>query len=158
MRDQQFPDWVKAQLKTFWDSTAEQQSKRVSIVVGVVVMAVVGVGIIRLKIAYPHQSLLDDAPVGILLSGGLDSAIVAALLVQAGVSVRAYSLDFGDVDDCELPYAEQVAQHLHIPLVKVDASPRRVRSALIPTVQALDLSFGDGVSTCYVKRPVKQFP
>ncbi len=89
---------------------------------------------------------LDASPVGILLSGGLDSAIVAALLVQAGVSVRAYSWDFGDVDDCELPYAEQVAQHLHIPLVKVDASSRRVRSALIPTVQALDLPFGDGVT------------
>jgi asparagine synthase (glutamine-hydrolysing) len=89
---------------------------------------------------------LDAAPVGILLSGGLDSAVVAALLVQAGISVRAYSLDFGDVDDCELPYAEQVAQHLNIPLVKVDASPRRVRSALIPTVQALDLPFGDGVT------------
>jgi asparagine synthase (glutamine-hydrolysing) len=101
----------------------------------------------QLKQAIDRQiSDLDTAPVGILLSGGLDSAVVAALLVHAGVSVRAYSLDFGDVDDCELPYAAQVAQHLDIPLVKVDASPRRVQAALIPTVQALDLPFGDGVT------------
>jgi asparagine synthase (glutamine-hydrolysing) len=101
----------------------------------------------QLKQAIDRQiSDLDAAPVGVLLSGGLDSAVVAALLVQAGVSVRAYSLDFGDVDDCELPYAAQVAQHLDIPLVKVDASPRRVQAALIPTVQALDLPFGDGVT------------
>ncbi len=33
-RDQPFPDWVKAQLKTLWESTAEQQSKRVLIVGG----------------------------------------------------------------------------------------------------------------------------
>lgn len=44
-----------------------------------------------------EEQLLDlgDEPVGIFLSGGLDSSIIAALLVQAGLKVRAYSLDFG---------------------------------------------------------------
>ncbi|WP_442940772.1 asparagine synthase-related protein [Nostoc sp.] len=53
------------------------------------------------------------------LSGGLDSSVVAALLVQAGVKVRAYTLDFGDVGIPEHPYSEQVAQFLKIPLIKV---------------------------------------
>ena len=89
---------------------------------------------------------LSTEPVGVLLSGGLDSAVVAALLVQAGVSVRAYTLDFGDVENPEWPYAAQVAQYLNIPLVKVDASAQQVQAALIPTVKALDLPFGDGVT------------
>lgn len=100
-----------------------------------------------LKDAVARQSAdLDDEPVGVLLSGGLDSSIVAALLVEAGVKVRAYTLDFGTEGISECPYAEQVAEFLNIPLVKVDASAKRVRQALLPTAQALDLPFGDGVT------------
>ncbi len=100
-----------------------------------------------LKAAIARQVAdLADEPVGVLLSGGLDSSIVAALLVNAGVKVRAYTLDFGTAGNSEYPYAEQVAEFLNIPLIKVDASPRRIRQALIPTVQALDLPFGDGVT------------
>ena len=89
---------------------------------------------------------LNSEPVGVLLSGGLDSSIVAALLVQAGVNVRAYTLDFGDVGIPEFPYAEQVAQFLNIPLVKVATTPSLIRKSIIPTAQALDLPFGDGVT------------
>ncbi|MFM2060372.1 MAG: hypothetical protein RLZZ507_42 [Cyanobacteriota bacterium] len=89
---------------------------------------------------------LNDEPVGVFLSGGLDSSIVAALLVQLGLKVRAYSLDFGDFGISEYPYAEQVAQFLNIPLIKVDASPKNIKNAIIPTVKALDLPFGDGVT------------
>ncbi|MBD2692200.1 asparagine synthetase B family protein [Anabaena catenula] len=89
---------------------------------------------------------LQDEPVGVFLSGGLDSSVVAALLVEAGVKVRAYTLDFGNVGIPEYPYAEKVAEFLNIPLVKVDASPNKIKNALIPTVKALDLPFGDGVT------------
>jgi asparagine synthase (glutamine-hydrolysing) len=89
---------------------------------------------------------LKDDPVGVFLSGGLDSSIVAALLVNAGVKVRAYSLDFGEFGISEYPYAEQVADFLNIPIVKVDASPKNIKNAIIPTVKALDLPFGDGVT------------
>uniref|UniRef100_A0A0C1QVI3 asparagine synthase (glutamine-hydrolyzing) n=1 Tax=Tolypothrix bouteillei VB521301 TaxID=1479485 RepID=A0A0C1QVI3_9CYAN len=89
---------------------------------------------------------LKDEPVGVFLSGGLDSSVVAALLVQAGVNAIAYTLDFGGAGVPEYPYAEIVAQHLQIPLVKVDASPRQIQKAILPTVRALDLPFGDGVT------------
>jgi len=89
---------------------------------------------------------LEDEPVGVLLSGGLDSSLVAEMLVKAGVRVRAYTLDFGPSSLPEWPYAAQVAQALDIPLVKVEASPRRIREALSATVRALDLPFGDGVT------------
>ena len=103
------------------------------------------------------QSLLKDAihrqlsnlpstEVGVFLSGGLDSSIIAALLVQAGVKVKAYALDFGEYAISELPFAETVAAYLQIPLVKVDATPKRIKSAITATVKALDLPFGDGVT------------
>jgi asparagine synthase (glutamine-hydrolysing) len=107
-------------------------------------------------IAIPQlQALLKDAvqgqiadlgsePVGVMLSGGLDSSIVAALLVQAGVQVRAYTLDLGEYS--ETPYAEQVAEFLGIPLVKVEVTPKQVRGAIAATARALDLPYGDGVT------------
>lgn len=103
---------------------------------------------ILLKDAIARQVIdLKDEPVGVFLSGGLDSSIVAALLVQAGVKVRAYSLDFGlDRSISEYPYAEQVAQWLNIPLIKVDATPKAIQAAILSTINALDLPFGDGVT------------
>lgn len=91
-------------------------------------------------------SNLKDEEVGVFLSGGLDSSVVAALLVEAGVKVKAYALDFGEYGVSEFPFAEVVATHLQIPLVKVDATPKRIKSAITATVKALDLPFGDGVT------------
>jgi asparagine synthase (glutamine-hydrolysing) len=100
-----------------------------------------------LKNAIEQQiSDLKDEPVGVFISGGIDSSIVAALLVQAGVNVRAYTLDFGSLGIPEYPFAEKVAEFLGIPLVKVKATPNAVKKAIIPTVKALDLPFGDGVT------------
>ena len=103
------------------------------------------------------QTLLTDSmqaqladqpnePVGVFLSGGLDSSIAAALLVRAGARVKAFTLDFGEYGVSEMQYAEQVAAHLKIPLVKVVASPKRVLKALNATAQALDMPYGDGVT------------
>lgn len=91
---------------------------------------------------------LPDEPVGVFLSGGIDSSTVAALLVQAGVKVQAYALDFepilGNNRFCELPYAQQVAEYLNIPLTKVQVTALKIRQAIATTAQALDLPFGDG--------------
>ena len=89
---------------------------------------------------------ISDEPVGVFLSGGLDSSITAALLVRAGVRVRAYTLDFGKHGLAEWPYAETVAKALRIPLTRVEATPREIKRALRPTVGALDLPYGDGVT------------
>lgn len=85
-------------------------------------------------------------PVGIFLSGGLDSSIVAALLAREGVKVQAYTLDFGAYGVSELEHAEQVAAYLKIPLTKVNAAPQQIKQALSQTAKALDMPYGDGVT------------
>ncbi len=89
---------------------------------------------------------LANEPVGILLSGGLDSAITAALLVKHGLKVIAYTLDFGKYGISEQPYAAQVAAHLKIPLRSVPVNPHLVKRSIESTAQALDAPFGDGVT------------
>ncbi len=95
-----------------------------------------------------QKQLADNPPepVGVFLSGGLDSSVTAALLAQAGVKVRAYTLDFGAYGVSEVQYAERVADYLQIPLTKVDAAPKRIQQALAATTKALDVPFGDGVT------------
>lgn len=102
----------------------------------------------NLLIAATQKQLADrpSEPVGVFLSGGLDSSIVAALLAREGIKVQAYTLDFGDYGISEMQHAECVANYLHIPLAKVDASPERIRQALPATAKALDMPYGDGVT------------
>lgn len=103
------------------------------------------------------QALLTDAmqkqladqprdPVGVFLSGGLDSSIVAALLARTGAKVQAYTLDFGKYGVSEVQHAERVAEYLQIPLTKVDASPARIKQSLSATAKVLDMPYGDGVT------------
>lgn len=57
--------------------------------------------------------LLSDVPVGTLLSGGVDSSLVTAMMASLGVSpLRAFSIGFGEPRFDELPYARAVAQQL----------------------------------------------
>ncbi len=88
----------------------------------------------------------SDEPVAVSLSGGLDSSLIAALLVEAGARVIAFTLDFGAAHEPETGWAEAVATHLKIPLHRVDASPARIAAALEPTARALPEPFGDGVT------------
>ena len=85
-------------------------------------------------------------PVGVFLSGGLDSSVTAAMLVRAGARVRAYTLDFGSDCFSEVAYAEAVARGLGIALTKIPVTPQRVRGMLAATAARLDGLYGDGVT------------
>lgn len=60
-----------------------------------------------------REELVSDVPVGILLSGGIDSSIVAAYAMKAkGRGVQTFSVGFGDGEYDEAPRARAVAAHL----------------------------------------------
>lgn len=68
----------------------------------------------RLCAAVQSHLLTSDVPVGILLSGGLDSSTVAAASVELGMrGLHTFSVGFRDGGRfSELPYARQVAEHI----------------------------------------------
>jgi asparagine synthase (glutamine-hydrolysing) len=58
--------------------------------------------------------LMSDVPVGIFLSGGLDSSAVAALMAHLGrVPLQTFSVGYSEQNYSELHYARAVAQHLN---------------------------------------------
>ncbi|GAB4452735.1 MAG: hypothetical protein OHK0029_04210 [Armatimonadaceae bacterium] len=92
-----------------------------------------------------QKRLTVGATVGVYLSGGLDSSLVAALLVEAGVTPHLFTLDFGAPFHLELPVAQQVAAHLGLPLQIVPATPPFIARTLSATVEAMPLPYGDSV-------------
>ena len=57
--------------------------------------------------------MVADVPVGVFLSGGTDSSIVAAMMqAQSAAPVHSFSIGFEDSDHDEAPLAKEVAQHL----------------------------------------------
>lgn len=103
-------------------------------------------GLLQQAIDRQVADLPIDEPVGVLLSGGIDSSLVTALLVKAGLKVRAYALDFGVEAYSELPYAQQVADFFGIPLIRVAATGDAILGAIGQTAKALDSPYGDGTT------------
>lgn len=107
-------------------------------------------GAVSLLRALLQRSVQEQASglgeAGVFLSGGLDSSLVAALLVEAGVRVHLFTLDFGGAYRGELAYARQVAAHLGRPLHVVPCGEGQVRGALRATAAAMEQPFGDGVT------------
>lgn len=57
-----------------------------------------------------------DVPVGLFLSGGVDSSLVAAMANRIQPGLPAFALGFAEADFNEIPHARKVAGHLRIPL------------------------------------------
>ena len=57
--------------------------------------------------------LISDVPLGVFLSGGVDSSIVTTIMAQnSSQPIKTFSIGFEEAKYDELPYARQVARHV----------------------------------------------
>lgn len=64
-------------------------------------------------LASVRSQLMSDVPLGVFLSGGLDSSLLVAAMREAGVaSVRSFSVGYNETEASELPAARRVAEDL----------------------------------------------
>jgi asparagine synthase (glutamine-hydrolysing) len=68
-------------------------------------------------------ALRSDVPVGVFLSGGIDSSLIAQSAARAGRLSAAYCLTFGDAGYSEWSKAQSTARTLGVPLVEVRLTP-----------------------------------
>jgi asparagine synthase (glutamine-hydrolysing) len=59
------------------------------------------------------SQMMSDVPLGVFLSGGIDSSAIVAFMTAAGkaATVNTFSMGFEDGSYNELPYAREVARH-----------------------------------------------
>jgi asparagine synthase (glutamine-hydrolysing) len=98
-------------------------------------------GILRQSV---RKELISDVPLGVFLSGGLDSSAVASAMTEtAHGTVKSFSIGFTDRSFDESAHARLVARHLGTDHHELILEPSML-SDLVPTVTAmLDEPLGD---------------
>ncbi|MFB7469797.1 asparagine synthetase B family protein [Kitasatospora sp. NPDC056184] len=90
------------------------------------------------------RRLPEGGPVGVLLSGGVDSSLVTALAAELhNHPVHTYSISFGDQLPNELGYSGLVADHCGTRHRILSVSGEEVAARLADTVALLDSPVGD---------------
>jgi len=102
--------------------------------------------------------MVSDVPVGVFLSGGVDSSVVTALLQRNGPPVRTFTIGFDDPRHNEAHHAELVAKHLgtvHTTQIVSEADAIQVTPSW---GDLFDEPFGDcsGIPTLLVSRMAAQ--
>lgn len=110
-----------------------------------------------------HQLLLDsvrdhmvaDVPVGVFLSAGIDSNVIAALAAELGTQLRTVTLAFDEyagTDDDEAPLAEAAAMVLGSNHVTVRIGRDEFEELLDDFLLCMDQPTIDGLNTYLVSR------
>src|SRR5579875_370486 len=88
--------------------------------------------------------MVADVPVGLFLSGGIDSSLVAALLARrAGLRLKTFTIGYGDSEYDERQYARQVAGSLGADHVELLVSPQVALDVAMQLPELADEPIGD---------------
>jgi asparagine synthase (glutamine-hydrolysing) len=96
-----------------------------------------------------------DEPMGLFLSGGVDSSVVAALVQrQRSTPLQTFTIGFGDPGYCEAPEAERIAAHLGTRHTTRMVHEAEALEVLPKWGDVFDEPFGDvsGIPTFFVAR------
>ena len=91
-----------------------------------------------------RQEMVSHVPIGVLLSGGVDSSGVAALMAEsANDQIQSFSIGFADSSFDESHHARQVARHLGTQHHELTLTPGEMLNLIPAIAEFLDEPFGD---------------
>ena len=77
------------------------------------------------------QHLMSDVPVGVFLSGGLDSSSIAAEMARTRKDrIQTFSVGYAETPYSELPYAQMMARHINSEHHEVTIGPEEFFASL----------------------------
>ena len=106
-----------------------------------------------------QKRLIADVPVGVFLSGGIDSSLVTAILARHTTStIKTFTIGFKEKAYDESNWARRVAEHLGTAHTQEIVTPEHVRNLLPEWPRIYDEPFGDisGIPTTIVSRMTRK--
>ncbi|TMF52935.1 MAG: asparagine synthase, partial [Chloroflexi bacterium] len=101
--------------------------------------------------------LISDVPLGIFLSGGIDSSAIAALAVRSGSArVRTFNIGFDETEYDESEHARGVARALGTEHHELRLTKETFRQQASEALASLDQPTFDGINTYFVSRAVRE--
>jgi asparagine synthase (glutamine-hydrolysing) len=100
--------------------------------------------------------LVSDEPLGVFLSGGVDSTTIAALASRARAGVRCYTIAFREREFDESDVARRTARRLGVEHEELLVDPREMLDGLDAALGALDQPSVDGINTYCVSAAVRR--
>ena len=98
----------------------------------------------RILLEATKQRMIADVEVGSLLSGGLDSSIVTAMMSNmSSTPIKTFSIGFHEDTHDEAPYARAISKYLHTDHTEFYVTPEETLSVIPSLAQMYDEPIGD---------------
>lgn len=105
------------------------------------------------------QQMLSDVPIGVFLSGGIDSSTIAALMQQQSAnSINTFTIGFDDSKYNEAIHAKAIAKHLGTNHTELYVTPTDALNVIpnLPTIFCEPFSDSSQIPTYLVSQLAKQ--
>lgn len=106
-----------------------------------------------------NYRMVSDVPVGVFLSGGYDSSVVAGILQsQSQQKIKTFTIGFEEENYNEAPFAKEIARHLGTNHHEYFCTVKESQNILPDLPEIYDEPFGDSsaIPTILVSRFAKQ--
>jgi len=100
--------------------------------------------------------VVSDVPVGVFLSGGIDSSALVSILSRSGVTASTFSIVFQEADFSEAQHSRAIAAKFHTEHHEINVSQTDVLAAIPDALRAMDMPTMDGINTYFVSRETRR--
>jgi asparagine synthase (glutamine-hydrolysing) len=100
--------------------------------------------------------LVSDVPVGVFLSGGIDSSALVSILSCSGITPSTFSIVFREADFSEAQHSRAIAARFHTDHHEINVSQSDVLATIPDALGAMDLPTMDGINTYFVSRETRR--
>ncbi len=103
------------------------------------------------------QRLVSDVPLGVFMSGGIDSSAIAALACRdGGQAVKTFNVSFDEAAYDEAPHARAVAGAVGAEHHEVRLTEAGFADHLDEALESIDQPTFDGINTYFISRAVRE--